>query len=210
MAIIKNDLFTEFSGKIGNIVGCKTKSGYYIRQLPTKSLKPPTVKQLGQRMKFKLAQSFLTGLRPLLKLLPLTGEKKTFAYQAAISQIVREAISGLYPDQAIDYASVKLTSGSLCKGCDHVVTADQSTLHFSWCHGNHDCIFQDIAVLLAYNQQENTWVYQIVTVGPGCRSATLNLPSDFKGMQLETWLYFFSYNGQVVSEGVYTGKQLIS
>lgn len=210
MATIKEGFLAGFQGKIGNIVGCKTKSGYYIRRLPAKSLKPPTGRQLTQRTKFKLAQAFLTGLRPLLKTLPLTGEKNTFAYQAAISQLVREAIPGTFPDQAIDYAAVKLTSGPLHQGCDHVTTANQNTLHFSWCHGNHDCIYQDLAVLLAYDPLENRWIYQIVPVGAGCRSAALNLGPEFTGRELETWMYFFSYNGQAVSEGIYTGKHLIS
>ena len=210
MARIKTGLFAEFSGKVGNIVGCKTKSGYYIRQRPAKSLKPPTVKQLAQRKKFQLAQSFLSGLRPLFKSMPLTGEKKTFAYQAAISQLVREAIDGLYPDQEINYAAVKLTSGVLYKGCDHVVTVDQGTLHFSWCQGKHNCIYHDLVVLLAYDPLENQWIYQIVTVGAGCRSAELNLSLDFADRELETWMYFFSCNGQAVSEGVYTGRHLIS
>lgn len=208
MARIQEGILKGFSGKVGNIVGCKTKTGYYIRRLPAKSLKPPTVKQLAQREKFRLTQLFLSGLRPLLKTLPLTGEKKNFAYQSATSQIVREAISGIYPDQAIDYASVKITSGSLFRGCDHAVTADQGNLHFSWCQGGHKCIYQDLAVLLAYNPLEDQWIYQIVTIGAECRTATLNLSADFTGREVETWIYFFSYNGQSVSEGVYTGRHL--
>jgi len=210
MARINEGFLSGFRGKIGNIVGCKTKSGYYIRRRPVKSLNPPTVKQLAQRTKFKLAQSFLAGLRPLLKTLPLTGEKNTFAYHAAISQLVREAISGLYPDQAIDYSLVKLTSGLLGRGCDHVVTAGKGTLHFSWCHKNHECIYQDLAVVLAYDPVENKWIYQIVTVGRGCRNAELNLTPDFTGREVETWMYFFSYNGQAVSEGVYTGRHHVN
>ena len=206
MARIKEGFLRGFQGKIGNIVGCKTKTGYYIRRLPAKSLKPPTVKQLAQRAKFKLAQAFLKGLRELLKTLPLSGEKKMFAFSAACSQLVREAIKGSYPDQAIDYASVKLTAGNLFKGCGHLVTIEQSKLHFSWCHGEHDCLFQDLAALLAYDPLKNQWLYQIVTVGTGCRSAVLNLTPDFTGREVETWMYFFSYNGQAVSEGVYTGR----
>ena len=209
MARINEGFLSGFRGKIGNIVGCKTKTGYYIRKLPAKSMKPPTVKQLTQRTKFKLAQAFLVPLRPLLQSLPLSVEKKMFAYSAACSQLVREAIPGLYPDQAIDYALVKLTSGNLHKGCDHMVTVSESCLNFSWCHGM-DCIFQDLAVLLAYDPLENHWIYQVIMVGAGCRSATLNLTPDFTGRKVETWMYFFSYGGQAVSEGVYTGRHHVN
>lgn len=209
MARIKNGLLHGFSGKMGNIVGCKTKTGYYIRRLPAKSSKPPTVSQLAQRERFKISQSFLSGLRELLKMLPGVGEKQTSAYTSALGKVVKAAVCGEFPDQAIDYAAVRLTSGLLHRGCEHSVIAGPLALTFSWCKGKQDCIYQDLAVVLAYSPLTNQWIYQIVVVGIGNRSAVLNLPYYFQGEQVETWLYFFSFNGESVSDSVYTGSYLI-
>ena len=209
MARIKNGLLHGFSGKMGNIVGCKTKTGYYIRRMPAKSTKPPTVKQLAQRERFRLSQSFLSGLRELLKMLPGVGEKEISAYTSALGQVVKTAVSGDFPDQSIDYAAVKLTCGSLHRGCDHSVVADPLALTFSWCKGKQDCIYQDLVAVLAYSPLTDQWIYQIVMVGPGSRSAMLNLPYYFQGEQVETWLYFFSFNGESVSDSVYTGSYLV-
>lgn len=209
MARIKNSILNGFSGKVGDIVGCMHKSGFYIRRRPAKSTKPATLKQLAQRHKFKLAQEFLSGLRELFKTLPNVGEKHTFAYGSALGHIVREAITGEFPEQLIDYAAVKLTTGLLHRGCEHSVSAGSDSLNFSWCRGKQDCIYQDLAVVLAYSPLTDQWIYQIVTVGAGCRTAKLNLPFYFQGDQLETWLYFFSFNGESVSNSVYTGSYLI-
>lgn len=36
MAKIKEDIFSGFSGKLGNVIGCKGKNGYYLRTKPEK------------------------------------------------------------------------------------------------------------------------------------------------------------------------------
>ena len=42
MAKIKEDIFSGFSGKLGNVVGCKGKNGYYLRTRPEKCKKQRT------------------------------------------------------------------------------------------------------------------------------------------------------------------------
>ena len=206
MAFLENGILGGFSGKVGNIVGYQYKKQYCIRKMPAKSSKPPTVKQLAQRAKFALSQSFLTQLRPLLKPLPELGAKHITAFNSSFARVMKCAVAGTYPEFAIDYAAVKLTSGSLYHGCRHFVSADQTKLTFSWCLGMYNCRFEGTAVLLAYNPEKEQWIYHTSNAGSEDRWAELYLPCNFKGDRVETYLYFISADGKKVSDSVYTGS----
>ena len=206
MALLENGILGGFSGKVGNIVGFRIKNRCYIRKMPAKSSKPPTVKQLAQRAKFALGQVFLSQLRALLKPLPERGAKHISAFNSCFSQVIRAAVAGTYPEFAIDYSAVRLTAGSLYNGCRHFVSADQTRLTFSWCPGMYNCRFEGTAVLLAYNPEKEQWIYNSSNAGSEDRWAELYLPCNFKGDRVETYLYFISADGKKVSDSVYTGS----
>ena len=206
MAKIRSGILGGFSGKVGNIVGCRYKNGYYIRQRPARSSKPPTVKQLAQRARFSLSRAFLSPLRELLKTLPERGAKHISAFNSSFGQVIRGAVAGTYPEYAIDYAAVKLTAGSLYHGCRHSVIADKTRLTFSWCPGMYNCRFEGTAVLLAYSAEKEQWIYHNSNAGSEDRWAELYLPCNFKGDRVETYLYFISADGKAVSDSVYTGS----
>lgn len=66
MAQIKDGLFGGFSGKIGNVVGCKGKNGFYVRSLPSHVSNPRTELQQAQRRRFSLAMQLARALTPFL------------------------------------------------------------------------------------------------------------------------------------------------
>jgi hypothetical protein len=206
MATINHGILGGFSGKVGNIVGYRYKKRFCIRQMPVKSLKPPTLKQLAQRSKFGISIAFLTQLRQLMKPLPVKGKKQISAFNSCLSRVLKQAVVGTYPNYAIDYAAVKLTAGNLYHGCRHFVSADQTKLTFSWCPGMYNCRFEGTAVLLAYNPEKEQWIYHSSNAGSEDRYAELYLPCNFKGDRVETYLYFISADGKRVSDSVYTGS----
>lgn len=205
MATIHQGILGGFTGKVGNIVGYRFKNRYFIRQMPAKALKLPTIKQLSQRTRFGLSFAFLSQLRQLLKPLPGKGKRQTSAFNSCLSKVLRKAIVGTYPNYAIDYTAVKLTAGSLYPGCRHFVNADNTRLSFSWCPGTHNCRFEGRAVVLAYNPEKERWIYTMAAAGDLHRQATLDLPCNFQGDRIETYLYFISADGKAVSNSVYLG-----
>jgi hypothetical protein len=205
MATVKDGILGTFSGKVGNIIGYKYKSKFCIRKMPAKSSKPPTAGQLAQRAKFALAQRFLSGLRPLLRVLPDKGKKQVSAFNSALSYVLKNAVIGTNPDLSVDYAAVSLTAGSLFNGCRQSVMADQTRLLFGWCPGMYNCRFEGTAVLLAYNPAKKQWIYHTSNAGSEDRMAELYLPCNFKGDMVHTYLYFISANGKTVSDSVYIG-----
>lgn len=59
MAKIKEDIFSGFSGKLGNVIGCKGKNGYYLRTKPEKYKDAKSKGQMKQRSKFMLGLSII-------------------------------------------------------------------------------------------------------------------------------------------------------
>jgi hypothetical protein len=210
MATVKSGIMGDFSGKVGNIVGYHYKSQFCIRKMPVRSSKPPTAAQLAQRAKFGLSIRFLTGLRPLLSELPDRGKKQISAFNSCLASILKSAVKGTYPDFLIDYASVRLTSGSLFSGCRHSVVADQTRLIFSWCPGVYNCRLEGRAVLLAYNPAKGQWIYHLSGAASEDRMAELYLPCNFKGDTVETYLFFVSDGCRAASGSVYTGPVQIA
>ena len=210
MATINHGILGGFSGKVGNIVGYRYKNRFCIRQMPVKTLKPPTLKQLAQRSKFGLSNAFLSQLRPALKPLPEKGKRQISAFNSCFSKVIRGAIAGSYPNFGIHYGAVKLTSGSLYSGCNCFVSEAAATLIFNWCPGTHNCPFEGSVVMLAYNPAKEQWIYHKAAAGNADRLAMLDLPCSFRGDRVETWLYFVSANGKAVSDSVYLGPVQVS
>lgn len=203
MAILNKGFFTGFSGKVGDIVGCNGKSGFYIRRRPAKTTKPPTFKQLAHREKFKLAQSFLSGLRELFRLMPDTGSKHISAFNAALSRVVKEGVIGEYPGQFINYAAVKLSANGLFNAFDYSVAGLQNTLRLSWLDDVRLDNYQ-VAIVLAYDPLGNRWFYCRCPLGRS-NEAVLELSGDLNGQELQTFLFFSSHEFNKVSATLYTG-----
>lgn len=210
MATINHGILGGFSGSVGNIVGYRYKNRFFIRQRPSKSLKPPTLKQLAQRTRFRLTLAFVSPLRQALKPLPERGKRQVSAFNSCFSKVIRGAIAGSYPNLGIHYAAVKLTSGDLYSGCNCFVSEAGATLIFNWCPGTHNCRFEGSVVMLAYNPAKEQWIYHTADAGDADRLAMLELPCSFRGDRVETWLYFVSADRKAVSDSVYLGAVHVS
>ena len=113
MAIIKESPLGVISGKIGQIAGAKWKGINYVRVIPGSVANPRTDKQLAQRQKWSVTMHFLNPLSEFLK----TGFKefavKMTGINAAMSYNIKNALSGTYPNIAIDYPNALVSRGNL-------------------------------------------------------------------------------------------------
>jgi len=111
------DILT-FSGKVGDMVGCKGAHGFYIRSRPKKIKSPASPKQLEVRARLALATGFLKPLKAVIHegfsgTYPVNN--KVSAMNAAASHVLNHALIGDYPDLRIDPAEVRLSRGTLGK-----------------------------------------------------------------------------------------------
>lgn len=93
MAISKNGVLGEFSGKVGNVVGVKLKGKNILRAAPKPSKKPPTEKQRLQRLKFSFAVAFITPFMEIVQRFfeenASAGERKSNIISYVLSHVIK-------------------------------------------------------------------------------------------------------------------------
>lgn len=205
MAILHHGILGGFSGKVGDIVGYRYKNQNCIRQMPRKSVKPASNKQVSHRGKFKLSIAFISPLRDQLKQLPERGKRRISAFNSCLSKVLKEVIGGTYPEYSFNYAALQLSSGSLSVGHCHSVYAEENDLVFHWCPDTPDFCLDRRLYMLAYNPLRKKWVCDNIELRSGDCMGILSLPCSFIGEQVETYMYFIKTNGKTVSDSIHLG-----
>jgi hypothetical protein len=133
MGTIKQGILGGFSGKVGAVIGASWKGINYMRSIPQHVKNPRTEGQVSQRSKFALALNFLKPVTGFLR----TGWKlyahRQSPFNAAMSYTLANAITGTYPDYAIDPSKVLVSRGGLAPAANASATpAGAGTITFDW------------------------------------------------------------------------------
>jgi hypothetical protein len=168
----------------------------------------PSQKQLEQRAKFATAIHFTRTLANLLTetFTDYTHDKP--GINKAISQILKGAITGTYPDYRIDYSAVFISRGLLPGAIQATASSDlPGTIRFDWT--NRDLLAgiakpTDKVVMVAYCPDCNRSVYR----KGASRSALTDTLSarGFKNKTVYTWLAFVSEDESDMSDSIFTGE----
>jgi hypothetical protein len=202
----------DFSGKVGTVVGSSWRGIPYMRSLPSrkKNVKLTEAQQL-QQAKFALATSFIGAFTPLFE----TSFQQTAGQtgrNAALANLVTQAIGGVYPNLLIEHSLAMVAKGSLKKADN--ANADSPApgkLRFSWTDntGLGNATANDKAILVAYCPETNDVAF---TIEGGIRQTgefELDVPS-FSGKQVHTWISFRSAKGKLTADSVYAGAVTVS
>ena len=152
-------------------------------------------------------------LQPMAGLLAISFSD--FAIQktginSAFSYAYEKAITGIFPDFAVDYSKALVSRGLLPNVLGpSVVSGAGSILTWSWTDNNSSNTQpSDQAILVAYCPEIKQAIY---TTNGGNRSALtadLNLLT-FKSKVVETYIGFISADGSVASS-IFTGEVTVS
>lgn len=154
MGKISQGILGGLSGKVGNVIGGNWKGIDYLRIKPSSVANPRTVGQVNQRNKFSATIQFLQPNKDFLNVGYKSYAIKKSAFNAAMSYVLGNAITGIAPNFTVDYASALLSRGSLSSPVDGAV--DLSTpnqVDFTWTDNSADgnANATDKAMVLAYN-----------------------------------------------------------
>lgn len=210
MATFEKGILGGFSGKVGTVIGGNWKGIDYMRSKANKRSFIPSQKQLEQQLKFALIMRFLQPMAGLLAIsfsdfaIQKTGINSAFAYNFS------NAITGIFPDFAVDYSKALVSRGLLPNVLGPtIVSGAGSILTWSWTDNNSsDTQPTDQAILVAYCPVMKQAIY---TTNGGDRSALtadLNLLT-FKGKVVKTYIGFISANGSVATS-IFTGEVTVS
>ena len=204
MGIINQGILGGFSGKVGPIVGFRWKSNYYIRARAAKVSNPRTPKQQEQRGKFATAFSFLKAIKPFIRIgyKELTQDKS--AFNSAMSYTLKRAVTGSGKEIRIDFNRVLVSMGTLMPVFEGTATQDGNKMHFNWQDnsGTGNAEDTDIAMLLIYNKDKETAVYDTKTALRSSQHAELQLPSDWQDDELIAYLSFCSADGNTIANSI--------
>ena len=212
MGTIQKGILGGFSGTVGTVVGGTWKGINYMRSKTSRRNFNPSQKQLEQQLKFALVMRFVQPMAGLLNIsfhdfaIKMTGINNAFAYT------INNALTGVYPDYAIDYALALVSRGDLPNVLGpSVISGAGSLVTFSWTDnsGVGKASATDQAILVAYCPSLKQAIY---TTAGGPRSgltAELNL-LPFSGLAVETWIGFISENGLSIANSSFTGEVTVS
>ncbi|WP_412560608.1 DUF6266 family protein [Winogradskyella sp. MIT101101] len=111
MGKIAQGILGGLSGKVGNVIGGSWKGIDYIRIKPSSVANPRTVGQVNQRTKFTATLEFLQAVKPFIKLGYKGLAVKKTEFNAAMSYVLNNAITGAEPNFVVDYPNALVSRG---------------------------------------------------------------------------------------------------
>ena len=204
MGIINQGILGGFSGKVGPIVGFRWKSNYYIRARAAKVSNPRTPKQQEQRGKFATAFSFLKAIKPFIRIGYKEFTQEKSAFNSAMSYTLKRAVTGSGKEIKIDFDRALVSMGTLMPIFEGTATQNGNKMYFNWQDnsGMGNAEDTDIAMLLVYNKDKETAVYDTKTALRSSQHAELQLPSDWQDDELIAYLSFCSADGNTIANSI--------
>lgn len=200
-----------FKGKVGTVIGGKWKGIEYMRHKGPSTRKNNSPRQLVQQLKFALATDMVSYMSDLFKITYKSYEQQMTARNKAVSGIVTDAITGTYPDFAIDYSKVLISKGKLQTEATLSVAVTAGILTWQWKYDGKQtgANGKDRSIVVAWCPFFNHCLY--VVYGPNRESNTATLDVvPFMGKTIHTWLSFITEDGSKVSNSIYTGEFVVA
>ena len=207
MLIIKTGIVEEInfnklrlSGRVGPVVVYTTKYGAEVIRKHVIPKDPKTPKQLAYRMKFALVSSCLSPFSSIIK----DGyTQKRGAYRTVISNALREAIEGEYPNFSINYSKIQLTDGKLNLPSNIDASIQNNSLILTWDsqtkgHSARNRSDDRVNIICFDESKKEVFVkYNAASRGDG----ELNI--DINTENLHLWIYLSSKDGKDCSGSEY-------
>lgn len=209
MGKINQGILGGFSGKVGNVIGGNWKGIDYMRVKPASVHNPRTEGQMDQRTRFAQVLQFLQPMKDFIKVGYKNYAIKMTQFNSAMSYILKNAVTGSFPNYSIDYANALISRGSLAGALNGSATSSTAgAVEFTWYDNSNEGNAQatDKALILAYNKTKGEAVFVTDGALRAAGTQTLTVPDDFSGDAVECFIAFISADGLSVSNSKYVGS----
>ena len=195
-------------GKIGNNVQYMLNGKNVIRMCGVTS-KPPTIKQLADRQRMKVANAFVKTVQPVINVgfKFIVADTDRNQYNEAVSYHKKNAVIGEYPDQAIDFTKVKLSTGALPAPVNPAINKLTEGVEFTWETPvlNEYIRRSDKAMLLIYYPENGSSIFNC-EANRSEGKQLIEVPEKMKNAYFEAYIFFLAWDGNSVSESVYVSQ----
>lgn len=211
MGTIKQGILGGFSGKVGTVIGSSWKGISYMRGRAQNVKNPRTEGQMEQRSKFSLTLDFLKPITAYVRTGYKTYASKQTAFNAAMSYIVKNAVSGVFPNYALDFSRVLVSRGTLTQPLNANASMSAGKVSVSWTDnsGQGDAQPIDVAMPLAFNTDKGETVFSTNSATRADQLAELTFPADWTGDTVEIYIGFISADGINVANSLYLGSNIV-
>ncbi len=213
MGVINQGILGGVSGKVGNVVGGNWKGIDYLRIMPASIANPQTPAQMDQRSKFITVINFLQPVKDFIKVGFKNYAVKMTQFNSAMSYNLKNAITGEYPDYAIDYDNALLSRGSLAMSLNGAAASPSAgVIAFTWddnsAEGNANATDKSMMVVLNPTKGEATFILDGATRSAG--SQNVDIPTNYSGDTVECFLAFISEDGLTVANSKHVGSVVVA
>ena len=201
MATFNSTTFGAISGRHGSAVAANSKNGKSILKVFKAPTNPNSIKQQKQRTKFGFVNSELSCMRELFKI--TLGSSR--GINQAVSMAMKDAVTGEFPDYAIVYDKLKMTSGSVYgSGLVSAAKTLGTTVMVDWDYtplsGNSP---NDGVSLIFFNEESKEAMLKQNHAERMAQNAEVELPELWAGAKVHCWIYFSTPNGTLNSASQY-------
>ncbi len=214
MGTIKQGILGGFSGKVGTVIGSSWKGISYMRGQAQHVKNPRSAGQLNQRSKFSLALSFLQPVVPYIRIGYKSQAAKQTEFNAAMSYTIKNAITGSYPNYALDYTKIVVSKGGLTQVTGATATWDnnRNEVKIDWTDnsGVGNALATDKAMPFIYNKAKGETIYDTAGATRATHTQSLTVPNDWVGDKVEVYLGMVSEDGKEVADSIYLGEKTLS
>ena len=207
MAKLSQGINGPFSGKVGAVVGYTWKGIPVMRGRPSPRTKPFTPKELNQQAKFRIMNRFLRPANDLINVTFAHLAVRMSAFNKAFSYNIKNAITGVAPNLAIDYGMVLISRGDLPNAESPAVSSPSTgLLQFTWTNnsGKGNAKATDKAFVAVYSGELGSWEYRM-DIATRSQEKCEMVMMNFHGRPVQTFIGFITADGKDASESLYTG-----
>ena len=213
MAIIKLGILGPLHGKVGPIIGTTWKDVAVIKAQAQSYNDRQSQAQLTQRMNMKLTMFFLRPLKKFIRIGYKDHQKKMSAFNAATSQILKNAIVGSYPEISVNCSKALLSKGILTPAFEIYANHDHEKITIKWVDNSNINLARptDIAMPVAYNLTKSQAIFNADV--ECCRSdqrLDITFPSDWKTDTVAIYLSFIDLWGDKISNSTFIDTIILS
>lgn len=215
MSEFKQGPLGDVNGKIGNAVVSKWKGSSYARQTPSKSSKPPTVKQLTQQMRMGLVGEFFNRISPVIAVGYSSVATKITQVNVAVKDHINKIITGNYPNFKLDYTKVVLSKPTGKTEIDGGATTKATAvegygIEIDWSvftSGSLDnpTLPTDRLFMVIYNVEQHKFMMFRGIADRSELHTKVILPFLMRGNTLHVYVFFASEDRLNVSQSEYLG-----
>jgi hypothetical protein len=137
---------------------------------------------------------------------------KQTAFNAAMSYILNNAITGTFPDFSVDLSKVLVSRGNLTTASNAAVLATGGSIGLTWDDNSSANMANatDKALVLVLNPLRAEAVYETAGNARTTGAQEIAAPAEWLGESVEVFLGFITEDGKDLANSVYLGSVTVA